>query len=115
MPILQIDGNFGAVSGMTEMLLQSHTGEIDLLPALPSAWPEGQITGLRARGGYEVSETWAGGKLTLATIKSINGTNPTVHYGDKTIVLKLAPGESVNLNSILLVLPANSANPVATN
>ena len=112
-PPFQIDGNFGAVSGMTEMLLQSHTGQIDLLPALPSAWPEGQITGLRARGGFEISETWKAGKLTLATIKSINGTHAKVHYDSKTVDLKLAPGESVNLDAELIVHPAHAATVAA--
>lgn len=72
-PPFQIDGNFGAASGIAEMLLQSHNGEIALLPALPKAWPTGQVTGLKARGGYTVDMAWKGGLLTHATVSSDKG------------------------------------------
>ena len=101
-PPMQIDGNFGVTAGIAEMLMQSQAGEIELLPALPIEWPNGKISGLRARGGYEVGVEWLNGKLVSATVKNISGDGQCkVRYGVKVVELAVKKGAAKTLSGDL--------------
>lgn len=100
-PPFQIDANFGTAAAIGEMLLQSQTGKIELLPALPDAWKNGKVSGLRARGGFQVDEDWKNGKLISAAIHSDTGEPCSVSYGGKTVDLKIKKGSFITLNGSL--------------
>ncbi len=100
-PPFQIDGNFGGASGIAEMILQSQAGVIELLPALPKAWPTGSVKGLRARGNFTVDIAWQDGKLVSATIHSPGKNSCKVRYGDKIVDLKIKAGGTIRLNENL--------------
>ncbi|MCM3627004.1 glycoside hydrolase family 95 protein [Paenibacillus glycanilyticus] len=97
-PPFQIDGNFGGSAGIAELLLQSHLNDIELLPALPAAWRAGQISGLKARGGYKVSIEWADGKLKRAVIEPKKSGICQIRY-EQTLCVEDDKGAAVALNN----------------
>lgn len=102
-PPFQIDGNFGGTAGIAEMLVQSHITErdgfvIQLLPALPSVWKNGQVQGLKARGGFEVDINWKNGELESCEIKSLSGADLYVSYRGKLIVRETQAGKKYKLS-----------------
>jgi alpha-L-fucosidase 2 len=92
-PPFQIDGNFGGAAGVAEMLLQSQDGDIDILPALPAALPDGEVKGLRARGGFTVDMAWRDGRLTQLTITAIRNGPCTLRYQGRATTVSLQADE----------------------
>lgn len=100
-PPFQIDGNFGGAAGIAEMLIQSHLEGIDILPSLPDSLPEGRVTGLRARGDFEVDIQWDKGRLSALKVKSGSGAPLLVRYGDKEYKSETSKEEVIILDGDL--------------
>jgi len=96
-PPFQIDGNFGGAAGIIEMLMQSHQGYIQLLPALPKNWKNGSIKGLKCRGGFEINMAWNNGKIKDLTVLSSSGNKLIIKYDNKTIEKETKAGKSYQL------------------
>jgi alpha-L-fucosidase 2 len=105
-PPFQIDGNFGAAAAIAEMLVQSDDTQIMLLPALPSAWPDGRVTGLRVRGGVKVDIEWRGGSLLNAALTGIAQRRTTIRYREGHVTAQLAAGRTLHLDAQLRQVPA---------
>lgn len=96
-PPFQIDGNLGVTAAMCEMLLQSHQGWIELLPALPEEWSDGKVYGLRARGGFEVDIEWHDGRLLRAEVRAGVARRCEIRYNDKNLILDIPAGARCKL------------------
>jgi alpha-L-fucosidase 2 len=99
--IFCVDGNTAGAAGIAEMLLQSHAGEIELLPALPKSWPTGSVRGICARGGFDVDIAWSDHKLVRAVIRARNGGICKVRYDGKTAEVATTPGRMLHFNGCL--------------
>jgi alpha-L-fucosidase 2 len=100
-PPYQIDGNFGGTAGIAEMLLQSQNGVVNILPALPDAWPEGAVTGLKARGNFEVDIGWEEGALKEVVVRSFSGAPLTMICADNRISISTLKGAAYRFDKEL--------------
>jgi len=100
-PPFQIDGNFGGAAGLAEMLIQSHNGVVQLLPALPAAWPDGKVTGLKARGNFEIGIDWRAGVAEEITVKSLSGAPLNVSYRGNLNSIETKKGVTYKFDSNL--------------
>jgi alpha-L-fucosidase 2 len=98
-PPFQIDGNFGGANGIVEMLMQCAGGEIELLPALPRAWATGSVTGLRARGGFEIDIAWRDGRLAEVTLRGAPGGQARLRYGERLRSVRVNKGRGVTVRA----------------
>ena len=103
-PPFQIDGNFGGAAGIGEMLVQSHTNYIDLLPALPTTLPNGELKGICARGGFQLNMKWKDGLLQSVDVISLAGNDCLLRYKEKTISFKTEKGKTYTYNSDMQLL-----------
>jgi alpha-L-fucosidase 2 len=101
--IFVIDGNFGGTAAIAEMLLQSHAGEINLLPALPVKWHTGKAAGLRAKGNVEVDLIWESGSLVEATIKAYSAGRTFLRYQVQTVPIVLEPGCVYTVDKMFII------------
>lgn len=108
-PPFQIDGNFGAAAGIAEMMLQSQEGYLELLPALPAAWPSGSVKGLCGRGGFVVDMNWAAGILTGGSIVSKKGGLCELLYGGRRIRFQTKPGYRYHFDGTLTIQSAKKS------
>lgn len=99
-PPFQIDGNFGGTAGVTEMLLQSHAGFIQLLPALPDVWHEGCLTGTRARGNFTLDIHWHDNNLTKVIVRSGSGNLCHIRYKQEELTFPTKAGETYMLEVV---------------